>query len=286
MTEGSVSIEFLSDDSGAYPVVIKLLVRDANGDWYLGAPAKKDEPGEEPGEEPQAPKEVAEIDEIFSWEGYQGLVGWNQNSVVRESVATGFPWSGYSPTRGEVNPINSDENWSGRIKFEGTDWQGNYSGGDVPGNYVFTLFDSTGGNNPDQYINMSAGTLTLSLDVENAGENEEPYPAEFKILARDGNGNWFLSNEVQVDKGDNSIAFADLTWKQVKNNVAEWMNAMAGGDCADYGMATEDGEANPDLTKVTGGGVYISSITEVTDPETQKPSIIVAGIKWTADTAQ
>ena len=36
MTEGSVTIEFDKDGILAYPVIIKLLIRDGNGDWYLG----------------------------------------------------------------------------------------------------------------------------------------------------------------------------------------------------------------------------------------------------------
>lgn len=89
---------------------------------------------------------------------------------------------------------------------------------------------------------MSAGTLVVSLDKE----GEDPYPAQFKVLARDGEGSWFLSNAVDVNTGSNSIAFADLTWNEVDSAVAGWMNQLKAGDSSAYGM--QAGRMPPLLT--------------------------------------
>lgn len=266
MTEGTVTIVFGTESPVAYPILIKLMLRDANGDWYLGAPVGSEDPGEDE-EEEEEPKEVAEINESFDWTGYEALVGWGQSSVIRVSDATGFPWTGYSPTGGENNPITSDEHWGSRIKFEKD------QGGNVPGNYVFTIFDSRGGNDVNRWVDMTAGTMEVSLDQE--GE-DGAFPMGIKILARDGDGNWFLSDADEVNKGDNSITFADLAWEEVDSVVAEWMNKMEAGDASAYEMTTGD-VATPDLTEVTGGGIYIDSITDET-----KASINLTAIKWTA----
>ena len=266
MTNGSVTIEFQTDGIPAYPAIIKLMIRDANGDWYLGGAPDEEElpPEEEP--QPVEPEEVAEINETFDWTDWGALVGWNQTSAVRKSDATGFPWSAYSPTGGEFNPINSDEHWGSRIKFE-------KGIGNTPGNYVFTIFDITGGNEANRWVNMSAGTLVVSLDKE----GEDPYPAQFKVLARDGEGSWFLSNAVEVKTGSNSIAFADLTWNEVDSAVAGWMNQLKAGDSSAYGMQTGEDAATPDLTKVTGGGIYIDSITNA-----DAGSVNLTALKWSA----
>jgi hypothetical protein len=48
MTNGSMTIEFQTDGIPAYPAIIKLMIRDANGDWYLGsAPDEEELPPEE-----------------------------------------------------------------------------------------------------------------------------------------------------------------------------------------------------------------------------------------------
>ena len=48
MTNGSVTIEFQTDGIPAYPAIIKLMIRDANDDWYLGgAPDEEELPPEE-----------------------------------------------------------------------------------------------------------------------------------------------------------------------------------------------------------------------------------------------
>lgn len=266
MTNGSVTIEFQTDGIPAYPAIIKLMIRDANGDWYLGGAPDEEELPPEEDPEPVEGEEVAEIDETFGWTGWGALVGWNQSSAIRKSDATGFAWTGYSPTGGENNPINSDEHWGSRIKFE-------KGIGNTPGNYVFTIFDITGGNEANRWVNMSAGTLVVSLDKE----GEDPYPAQFKVLARDGDGSWFLSNAVEVKTGSNSIAFADLTWNEVDGAVAGWMNQLKAGDSSAYGMQTGEDAATPDLTKVTGGGIYIDSITNA-----DAGSVNLTALKWSA----
>ena len=209
---------------------------------------------------------MAEINETFDWTGWGALVGWNQNSAIRKSDATGFAWTGYSPTGGEDNPINSDEHWGSRIKFE-------KGIGNTHGNYVFTIFDITGGNEANRWVNMSAGTLVVSLDKEGG----DPYPAQFKVLARDGEGSWFLSNAVEVNTGSNSIAFADLTWNEVDSAVAGWMNQLKAGDSSAYGMQAGEDAATPNLTKVTGGGIYIDSITNA-----DAGSVNLTALKWSA----
>jgi hypothetical protein len=266
MTDGSVTIEFTTDGEVAYPAIIKLMIRDGNGDWYLGGAPDEEELPPEEDPEPVEGEEVAEIDETFGWTGWGALVGWNQSSAIRKSDATGFAWTGYSPTGGEVNPINSDEHWDSRIKFE-------KGIGNIPGNYVFTIFDITGGNEANRWVNMSAGTLVVSLDKE----GEDPYPAQFKVLARDGDGSWFLSDAVEVNTGSNSIAFADLTWNEVDSAVAGWMNQLKAGDSSAYGMQTGEDAATPDLTKVTGGGIYIDSITNA-----DAGSVNLTALKWSA----
>jgi hypothetical protein len=55
------------------------------------------------------------------------------------------------------------------------------------------------------------------------------------------------------------------------------MNQLKAGDSSAYGMQTGEDAATPDLTKVTGGGIYIDSITNA-----DAGSVNLTALKWSA----
>jgi hypothetical protein len=122
------------------------------------------------------------IDETFEGAGWRALVGYNQNAKIGRSAATGYGWGAYVPVEVEANPVvlNNQINIG--------------DGGNAPGAYAYTIFANCNLIEDDEYkvelieeptsVDMSAGTLTVDLTVLS--------PQGFKVLVRDGEGDWYL----------------------------------------------------------------------------------------------
>ena len=137
MTEGSVVIEFLgeSDSTLAYPVLIKLLLRDANGDWYVGAPVGDDEPGDDPGKDPGKPEDPVAGGVDIAGEGEYTInvadLSWEKVKDPANTNMSKFATStwGNNPNKIETEsgtPDLTKVTGGGFIILESTDTNGNF----------------------------------------------------------------------------------------------------------------------------------------------------------------
>lgn len=227
----------------------------------------------------------------------QTIAQWKCFEEIAISPDTGFGWGGFANNKKDaVNCIIMKT--AGYIQFTGNQKDGETeeikAGGNKPGSYIYTIFDPEGKNNATQTVaNMGAGKVTITFDNE-SGDGSQ-YPERVRIMIRDANGDWFLSVGGTEDPGEEDpeesyginisaigtyqIAFTDLGWEKVDLTISERLSKMKrydGYENNPYAMKVLQGEVTPDLSQVSGGGLYVESVADSTD------QFIINSFTWTS----
>ena len=199
--------------------------------------------------------------------GGAGLEG-NKNGVRAVSGNTGFTWGGYSAESGKGALIKLHSS-AKQIIFEDNK-------GHCAGSYVYTIFSENGDIEPTKAVkNISQ----IETKVNPTG-NDWPGDVEIRLLLRDNNGDWYLStDQITFDENNNdqtvTIDISDFDWELVDSAANSYMNDLEGQDTIVSISSTTPG--NPDMSLVTGGGIYLQSVTDTTK------DFCVDYIKWISD---
>lgn len=198
--------------------------------------------------------EVTEGMPTNTW--YEIVVG--SQEMVGQADDTGFPWGGFTPFPAN-GAIESTLDPSGRLYF--------FDGGTsysmvTPGAYVYTIFSSNG--------NSVATTNVVGMNqggaIKITANDELNIPLGFRFLIRDRNNDWYLStatNELMIPGGGTfSVNPTKQTWQKVNSAALFSMNSIyVGRVSSGSGPITPNPAANsPDLSQVTGGGLYIDQV--------------------------
>jgi hypothetical protein len=200
---------------------------------------------------------------------------------------TGFKWGGYAAGyRIEIDE-NERPSQSGTF-FEELVFKGITTSPNITGSYAYTIFDSSGSNSPDSSVDLSGADAHINLNISDiwngwfgGGDNGSGLPGiageiratVLTALIRDANGDWYSSNvfcpsTVEDNSLDGTVAtydfmLNDASWYAVDNAVSTNLNALAGSD--DMAMSYSATAGSPDLTAVTGGGIYVWNAFDTTN---------------------
>jgi hypothetical protein len=174
-----------------------------------------------------------------------------------------FPVGGWAP---EGDPNNVGFNWHTIFFNELYPGETRLSFHDrarTNGAYCYTIFSEIGTGTHTQYVpNMSLGTVTVNEVFAAAGNTQD-----LRLIVRDGAGNWYLSNVAVDDIGSDPetnlapIDVGSLTWQAVDAAAQTNMNEMA-ADSGPGVLLSNPGAppATPDLSQVTGIGLYLEDV--------------------------
>lgn len=188
----------------------------------------------------------------YRWGGRTNATGTNyQARVVLQGSGVGGRLLFYSITAGQDDATNS----------------ANYNG-----SYAYTIFDSLAGTTPDRQVDLDKIELSADFIAPNQ---------EIRYLVRDGSDQWFLTQDTfPIDVVDQKITVDvdDFSgWLRVDATAEAEMNQLdtdAQVAIADPGTLSP---GTPNLTAVTGGGVYI----EVGDTSTaDRDTFAIQYINW------
>jgi hypothetical protein len=192
----------------------------------------------------------------------------NNSETPRRMVASpggsGFTWGAYSSAQSAPLGLQGSQVWAqggggvNRLLFysaaAGTSDAGNSAA--YHGSYAYTVFDSLGSNTPDRYLDLKK--IRIYTD-------QAPPELTLRWLVRDNNGHWFLSKDVTPRNPllqDWTQVDVDLMtgWYRVNTAAETYMNTaqtnVTRTTVAISAPATLT-EETPNLTAVTGGGLYI-----------------------------
>ncbi len=195
---------------------------------------------------------------------------------------TGWKWGGFAePVSGYR--VEIDQNARGGVTFDELALKNSVDG------YAYTIFSSSGLNEADSFINMTPSWAYMHFKISDiydgnfehpsAPELENgsglPYPGNLyyapvmRAIIRDANGQWFASNlfcpsTYQGTSGDldgtiteYTLPFANVTWHKYSQAEIDNLNALAGNDEIPLNADPNVAEIAPDLTAVSGMGVYV-----------------------------
>ncbi|MFI4911916.1 MAG: hypothetical protein ACIAQZ_09650 [Sedimentisphaeraceae bacterium JB056] len=195
---------------------------------------------------------------------------------------TGWKWGGHaddtSGYRVEVDQISR-----GGVTFDELALKNSVKG------YAYTIFDSSGSNEADSFIDMTGSWATMDFKISDiySGSFEHPsaptyengsglpspgnlfYAPVLRALIRDANGDWygsglFCPSTYQGTDGDldgtvveYSLSFDGLDWYKYSQTEIDNLNALAGSDDIALTHEFTVDPNSPDLTQVSGMGVYV-----------------------------
>ncbi len=190
---------------------------------------------------------------------------------------TGYSWGGYMD-RGYQ--IEIDQFARGGVTFDELVFKQNSND-----SYAYTIFDSTGGNSPDQNVDLSGPAANIHLKVSDiwhgfmgGGDNGSGLPGleselratVLRAMVRDGNGDWYVSDlfcPIAIEAPGNVDGYYDGTvfeytymlagqdWYSVDTAVSDNLNLLAAGD--ELALSYSATAGSPDLSAVTGGGIFV-----------------------------
>jgi hypothetical protein len=136
------------------------------------------------------------------------------------------------------------------------------------GNYAYTIFDSSGGNNPDKLL-YNLQTISAEWTLGGTGT------AEAAFMIRDGNGDWFLSAD--------TVPIASNTAPTLDARATDWLS-LAGTTSTlndvtddDTGPLTIGAPGTPNLLLITGGGYLLAHDTNAGVAAFRSESITFTG---------
>jgi hypothetical protein len=173
--------------------------------------------------------------------------GWtvfNAPGPALPSTSTGFSWTGYV-TQFFFAFLNGGTT---------TTIDGRLSGG-MTGSYAYTIFDSTGGNDPDTAV-PQLGKVTIRWD---AIGTTYPGAGTARIMLRDALGHWFLSDQAvpMTSYASTTLDVSMATWRSL-DSTPTTLNIVTDNNT---GPLTIGAPEVPDFSAVTGGGFFIASDT-------------------------
>lgn len=188
---------------------------------------------------------------------------------------SGFTWGGFTHAsvagwRGQVNISAAHHRLELYANADSdTTISANYNS-----TYIYTIFDSNGSSLADQALALDG----IEADVASAAPGQQ-----VRWLVRDANYEWYLSAPTGVVAGTTYVLNpASVGWLRVDAFAETEMNALD----ADAKQAIADPSTlsvgTPDLSAVTGGGLYIESGD--TEPAAQY-NFILTEMRWTGEAA-
>lgn len=172
---------------------------------------------------------------------------------------SGFTWGAYTNATGSGFRGNVTLNAAaGRLTFFGNLADDATASANFNSSYAYTLFDTTGGTAPDRIIDLDK--IQIFASPVAAGQ-------EVRFLVRDANDQWFLSQDVfsvpQPTAQDAQLTVdvdVDFSgWLRVNSAAETNMNELDAGAQVAISSPTGLSPAFPDLTGVSGGGIYIET---------------------------
>ena len=227
----------------------------------------------------------------YSFDGNATLAklieGHTRTTFVQQS--TGWRWSGYTPkpANPDSTPPAVGEEWKdidttmyldpgtgAHIQFTGRPT----GSGDTAGAYAYSIVSSTGSSTTSNGTldGLQGARVEISSDggawpylpgtVNTAGS---PYPAKARLLMRDASGTWFLSTAatapVILKAGNFSFgAMNTLGWQQLDSASQVILNSAPDPDAAHGAISVNAASSTPDLSHITGTGLYIDSVANET----------------------
>jgi hypothetical protein len=191
---------------------------------------------------------------------------------------TGWKWGGYSEATNGYR-VEIDENTRGGVTFDELILKNSVKA------YAYTVFDSSGSNTADSFVDMSPSWATMNFKIsdiysgdfdlggqDNGSGLPSPgnlyYAPVLRALIRDANGDWygsglFCPSTYQAGDGDldgtiteYSLSFDGLAWYKYSQAEIDNLNALAGADEIALTHEFSKDPNSPDLTQVSGMGVY------------------------------
>lgn len=189
---------------------------------------------------------------------------------------TGWKWGGYAAGY----RVEIDQNTRGDVTFDELAFKLNPND-----DYAYTIFSSSGTNEADTFVDMTTSWASMDFKISEiyAGDfggmdngsglpapANERYATVLRAMIRDANGQWFasdlfcpstyegtLATELDGTIVEYSLPFAGLTWHSYSLAENENLNALVGGDDIAINADPNVAEIAPDLTAVSGMGVYV-----------------------------
>lgn len=187
---------------------------------------------------------------------------------------SGFTWGGHSNA--------TVSGWRGRVSFSGSNdrlelYANSNSDDTISANYnstyTYTIFDSGGSATPDQAIDLTS----IEADILGTATGQQ-----VRWLVRDASFQWYVSAAVSVSAGTVTQDPSTLSWLRVDAAAETEMNELdADAKHAIANPATLTA-GTPDLSAVTGGGVYIE--TGDTNSSTQQ-NFMMTEMRWIGNSA-
>ena len=164
------------------------------------------------------------------------LVNVDNTQTIRTSGATGSSWGGYNAGSGSIQAESNQLNIP--------------SSANVVGSYVYSIFSVDTAS-----IDLSGHEATFKIQATRVSHNQK-----LRWMVRNGAGAWFLSDETweptlttySDERHLTAFPVSRNTWQAIDNNTA--INQF-GNRSVPLALGAN---ATPDLSQVTGFGIYIS----------------------------
>ena len=187
---------------------------------------------------------IEELD--WSWSGKR-IMGEGVIEKVRISDSLGFAWGGY----------NADATSSGSIWARNDEIQFD-DAANVSASYVYSIFSTNGNGAATHEVNLSGNGATIKVFADTVASGQK-----LRWLLRDSNGDWYLSKTAtwretySTALHESSYPVGFYEWLHVASANEADMNQMDAGGSLPLATA---GDAAPDLSAITGFGIYVDSV--------------------------
>ncbi len=190
---------------------------------------------------PHLVPDATEPSDRFIYEGLEfssrgALVNADNTQTVRTSSATGSFWGGYNAGSGSIQAESNQLNVP--------------SSANLVGSYAYSIFSSETAS-----IDLSGHEATFKIQATRVSNNQK-----LRWMVRNGAGHWFLSDETweptlttyNDERHLTAFPVSRNAWQAIENNTA--INQL-GNRSVPLALGAN---ATPDLSQVTGFGIYIS----------------------------